>query len=162
MNVIVSNQLYIFGWAILYGGIIGISYDLIRIVRRVVSHSQLLVGLEDFFFWMIAGLVVFNYIFNVNSGSMRGFIFIGLSLGMLLYFLTISKMIVTGGFKLLATAIKLVKTILKIVLTPFMMIFKPFRFIAKKTTKGLKKSEKWLIIRLRRFAKEIYYILKKI
>lgn len=162
MNVFVSNQLYVFGWAILYGIMIGISYDFIRIIRRIISHSRVIVGIEDFFFWIIAGLFIFDYIFNANSGSMRGFIFVGISLGLVLYLLTLSKWIVDQVTKLLLSFIKLVKTILKIIFTPLTIILKPFRFFAKKTTKGLKKTEKWLIIKLRRFVKEIYYILKKI
>ncbi len=162
MNVVVENQLYVFGWAVFYGVMIGISYDLIRILRRIVGHSRVVVGIEDFFFWIIAGLFVFDYIFNTNSGSMRGFIFIGISLGILLYLMTLSKWIVAQVTKLLVYLIKTIKSILRVLLTPLVVVLKPFRFFAKKTTKGLKKSEKWAIIKLRRFMKEIYYILKKI
>lgn len=162
MNIVVSNQLTIFGWAVLYGVIIGLVYDFVRIFRRIVPHARVFIGLEDFFFWMIAGLFIFNYIFNINQGVMRGFIFVGISLGCLLYLMTVSKLIIRYVTKLLFSLIKFIKMILKIMFTPLGILLKPIKFFSKKTTKGLKKSEKWLIIRLRRFIKEIYYILKKV
>lgn len=161
MNVVVSNQLYVFGYAILYGVMLGISYDIIRIFRRIVKHSRFAIGLEDFFFWLSAGLIIFAYIFEVNQGTMRGFIFIGLILGITIYMLTVSKLFIIQITKLIKLLIKLIKIIINIILTPIKVLLKPIFFLGKKSRRGLKKSKKWLIIKLRRFFKDIYYIIKK-
>lgn len=162
MNALVSYQLIVFGWAILYGVTIGLSYDFIRILRRIVRHSKIFVALEDFFFWIIVGLFVFNYILRANSGSMRGFIFIGMSLGSLLYFLTISKWLIATFVKGLQLLINFFKMIFKTIFLPLKILLRPLKVFSQKTSKSLKKSKKWLIIGLRRFIKEVYYILKKV
>ena len=65
--------------------IIAVCYDMLRISRRIMKKSDLLVGLEDFFFWVVTGIVVFSMIFQCNDGVIRGYIFLALLIGAWLY-----------------------------------------------------------------------------
>lgn len=162
MNILVSKQLYIFGWAIAFGAFIGLFYDFIRIFRRIIPHKKIAIGIEDLIFWLITGIMVYGYIFNTNDGKMRGFIFIGLSLGIILYYLLFSNLIVCKTTGMLKTFIKFIKKSLNIIFKPIVIIVKQIFIISKKFTKDLKKFKKWLIIKIRKFLKEINYIIKKI
>lgn len=162
MNILVSDQLYIFVWAIIFGGLLGLFYDLIRVFRRILPHQKLAIGIEDLIFWCIAGITIFGYIFNTNDGVMRGFIFIGLSLGVAMYMLLFSRIFIEYMTKLIRTILKGIKITLIWIFKPISILLKPISIFTKKTSRGLKKSEKWLIIRLRAFLKEIRFIMNKI
>lgn len=151
MNILVSEQLNIFGWAIVFGISIGLFYDFIRIFRRIIPHRRFLIGFEDLVFWLITGIAVFGYIFNSTDGIIRGFIFIGLSLGILLYYLILSNLIVSKITYFLKQLMKL-----------FTPITKSISQVHYKNKKHLKKFRKWLIIKIKNFLKEIKYIIKKI
>ena len=71
--------------------IIAVCYDMLRISRRIMKKSDLLVGLEDFFFWVAAGIVVFSMIFQCNDGVIRGYMFLALLIGAWLYHKSILK-----------------------------------------------------------------------
>lgn len=162
MNILVSDQLYIFAWAIIFGGLLGLFYDTIRVFRRILPHEKLAIGIEDMIFWLLAAIIIFGYIFNTNDGVMRGFIFIGLSLGVAIYMLLFSRVFIEYTTKLIKTIINGIKTILMWLFKPIKILVKPLGIFAHKTSKCLKKSEKWLIIRIRQFLKEIRFIMNKI
>ena len=84
-----------------YGMGIAFSYDILRILRRVVHFKPFGVGVQDFLFWMATGLVVFSMIFQYNDGIVRGYIFLTLILGAWLYTKSISKPFVKYTSKIL-------------------------------------------------------------
>lgn len=75
--------------SILLGATMGISYDFLRILRRVIGHSNFFISLEDILFWIIWALIVIDNIHIYNSGELRGYVFLGLGLGCLIYIYTI-------------------------------------------------------------------------
>ena len=85
MGSFISEEISVFLEAAWYGMIIAVCYDMLRISRRIMKKSDLLVGLEDFFFWVAAGIVVFSMIFQCNDGVIRGYIFLALLIGAWLY-----------------------------------------------------------------------------
>ncbi len=155
MNILVVDQLYIFAWAIIFGGLLGLFYDFIRIFRRLLPHEKFAIGIEDLLFWFIAGIIIFGYVFNTNDGKMRGFIFIGLSLGATFYFMLLSSIIIYYVTRFISKVINLI-------ISPIRILTKPIHIFLKSTTKGLKKNEKWLIIKIKGFLKEIRFIINKI
>lgn len=162
MNILVSDQLYIFIWAIIFGGLLGFFYDIIRVFRRILPHEKLAIGVEDIIFWFIAAIIIFGYIFNTNDGVMRGFIFIGLSLGVIIYMLLFSRIFVEFTAKTIRIVLKKIRTIFTWMFKPISILLKPLGIFTQKTSKGLKKSEKWLIIKIRQLLKEIRFIMNKI
>lgn len=162
MNTMVMSQLTIFAWAVFFGVIMGLVYDLFRIIRRIVPHNKIIVSLEDIVFWLTSSFLVFEYIFKANSGTLRGFIFIGLCMGIVLYLLTLSQLIVSNMSKFLRQCIEIIKQITFFLLKPLIFVTKPIRKFINFNAKGLKKSKKCLIMRLRIIHKEIKYMIHKI
>lgn len=91
-----SGELLLFAKSILYGAIMVVGYDVIRIFRRIVTHKPVWVIVEDMMYWIGSGLFVFSRIYQENSGILRGYIFIGLVLGMILWHFTIGERLVRG------------------------------------------------------------------
>lgn len=75
--------------SILLGAIMGITYDVVRVLRRIISHNNLVIFFEDIMYWVIWAFVVIDKIHIYNSGELRIYIFLGLLLGILIYAYTI-------------------------------------------------------------------------
>lgn len=86
-----ENQAYLFFIFILNGFLIGILFDIFRIIRKSFKTADLVTYIEDFLFWIISGTIVLYSIFKFNNGELRGFIFLGIILGALIYILVFSK-----------------------------------------------------------------------
>lgn len=78
-------ELQFFFQAFLWGILMMILYDGLRLFRRLVSHSVLAVAIEDILYWIVCGLLIFRMLYLENSGAIRGFAILAVVLGMLLY-----------------------------------------------------------------------------
>lgn len=100
------------GIALLYGAMITIVYDLIRIFRRVIAHGNWWIGIEDFIFWIWAAFWIFSVLYRENDGSFRMYTIASMVLGMIIYHVTISEpFVVFAG--------KIFKKLLRMILFPF-------------------------------------------
>lgn len=60
-------------------------YDGIRILRILISHKNIIISLEDLFFWIYATWIIFQLQLEKSEGVLRGFSILGMTLGMFLY-----------------------------------------------------------------------------
>ena len=90
MNQIVSSQTRLFITSIEIGIMMGIIFDLVRIVRKIIKHPNFFVQLEDMLYWIFCGFTGFYMLYICNYADIRPYIFIGIILGATLYFLTFS------------------------------------------------------------------------
>lgn len=88
MNI---EQLYIFCSFLLTGFAIGILFDIFRILRRNFKTWDWIIYIQDFIFWILTGFILLFSIFTFNEGELRGYIFIAIILGIILYLLLLSK-----------------------------------------------------------------------
>lgn len=94
MSINISVELYLICKAVLLGVFLRFIYDLFRISRRVFRRNAVVVGLEDTIYWIAAGICVFILMYDFNGGSMRIHAFLFVALGMLLYGVSLSAVIV--------------------------------------------------------------------
>lgn len=91
MAWLIYDEVKLFGICLLLGMILAAIYDLFRISRLLIRHSNLVVDLEDLIYWIITAFLVFQTLFRYNQGALRGYAFLGMVLGVILYALTISR-----------------------------------------------------------------------
>lgn len=77
-------------WALLLQSIkLGVKltfiYDGIRMFRILIHHKNIVVSIEDIFFWMYSAVIMFEMQLEQSSGVLRGFSIAGMFLGMYLY-----------------------------------------------------------------------------
>jgi spore cortex biosynthesis protein YabQ len=108
----IENQAYLFLIFIINGILIGLLFDFFRILRKNFKTIDFITYIEDIIFWIITGLIVLYSIFTFNNGEIRGFIFLGIIFGSLIYLLTISKYIIQFFTKVI-TIIKMPFDIMK-------------------------------------------------
>ena len=99
-------------------------YDWLRIFRRVVSHKQWAVSLEDLVFWLVCTVMVFWWMYRVTNGGMRWFAVTGALVGMCVYKRWFSEFLVTFVSKLLKGILQILGKGLRILLRPFVAVAK--------------------------------------
>ncbi len=140
MSQNIINEIYFFGCCVLTGVAVISMYDVLRIFRRVVKHGVFAVGIEDFIYWVGSSFFVFHIIYIRNDGIIRGFAILAIILGMLIYNITISHV--------------LVKYISMIINKIIHIVTAPIKWIVKKCSKILKKCYKTVKIMLTKQKKE--------
>ena len=94
ISEVIGQQAVLFGVSVLVGAGLFLLYDVLRIFRRVISHGSLWISVEDFFYWLICTAVVFVMLYRQNDGMVRGFALLGLVLGMVVYYVFLSRYII--------------------------------------------------------------------
>lgn len=89
MTQLINIQLNMLVIALLLGALMGLTYDGLRCLRRILPHNLVFVSIEDFIYWFIWTLIVLDSIVSYNYGELRIYIFVALLVGFLLYRTTI-------------------------------------------------------------------------
>jgi spore cortex biosynthesis protein YabQ len=147
--------------SVLSGLFLGFVYDLVRVVRRIIKHPKWLINIQDFVFWLFGSLIIFMDIFKNNDGILRGFLYIGVFLGLIIYFSLMSKLVLIIFMKIYSFIANIVKFLFKLIIKPIKLLFRPIIFVVRKIYKLLKKLGKWLIMRYKKILKDIKVIIKK-
>ena len=85
----VEKELSIFLQAILTGNFLRLIYSALEILRKIIPHSPLWVGMEDLLYWIFVSGYLFVFIQETSSGIIRWYLVMGLLGGSLVthYFL---------------------------------------------------------------------------
>ena len=70
---ILSNLFLIFT---LDGILIGLLFDLFRILRKSFKTADVVTYIEDTIFWLLTGIIILYSIFKFSNGDLRAFIFV--------------------------------------------------------------------------------------
>lgn len=152
MDNIILSQLYSLLIFTITGIIIGVFFDIFRILRRSFKTPDIITYIEDILFWIFTGVFFITVLFKFNNGEIRSYVLLGLIFGIIVYMLIISKYFIKINTKI----IKIIKKILAYPIKIILKIIKPFSFIVinirkiivdifsklLKTTKKYKKIEK--------------------
>lgn len=87
----VTRELVIFVYFILFGMVGGMFFDVLRVMRHNRKIRDFTVYLEDIAFWLLmsGGVIWLSYI--LEAGQIRLYMIIAVFLGMVIYFLTLTK-----------------------------------------------------------------------
>jgi len=78
---------------VLGGMIVAFVYDIFRVRRKAIKSSNLIVYFEDFIYWIIVALILFAIIYRSNEGELRGYLMLGVAIGIILYALLLSRIV---------------------------------------------------------------------
>lgn len=140
MGISITEQSTVFLCSILMGSVLSFLYDIFRVTRKEIGHKNFVVMIEDILFWIICTAFMFVFLFNINSGQVRAFIFLGAAIGCILYYLTLSKLIMKLFSIIIGILRKIIMSVYNIILKPFIVIvIRPFYKIGGYATKKSKK-----------------------
>ena len=100
MSGVIRYEAWLMMLSLATGGWLMLVYDTLRVFRLMIRHSAFAVGLEDFFYWIGAGVVTFNLLYQQNDGGLRAYVIGGVLGGMILYDRLISRIFFKGLKKL--------------------------------------------------------------
>lgn len=133
-----QDQAYLFIVFSLTGVVIGILFDFFRILRRSLKTSNIITYVEDVLFWILTGVLILYNIWYFNNGEIRIYMFLGIIMGLLIYMLTLSNIIVSLFSKILKMLIRILEIPFKTIISIFHKIITIIIKIFNKFTKKIK------------------------
>lgn len=128
----VANQANLFLIFIINGIIIGLLFDIFRILRKSFKTTDIITYIQDFTFWILTGLILLYSIFTFSNGEVRFYMFIAVFLGCILYMFLFSKYFIKINVKIILVIQKIVKKIISIIILPITFILKLLKKILHK------------------------------
>ena len=138
----IINQGYIFVIFILNGFLIGILFDIFRILRKSFKTKDVVTYIEDILFWIITGVFLLYSVFKFNDGEIRLYMFIAILIGVLLYMLILSSYIVKINVKIITSVKNLLQKTFNVFFKPFKKLFDKIRLMITNLFKKNQKSIK--------------------
>lgn len=74
-----NNQIYLFAIYTICGVIIGLWFDIFRILRKSFKTSDIATYIEDIIFGTLTGIFLIAMLFIFNNGQLRFFIFVAIA-----------------------------------------------------------------------------------
>ena len=84
-------QFLTFGYSCLLGVILGIIYDIFRILRMIINSKSITMFVQDVIYFVISGIITFVFVLEFNSGESRFYILAGEAVGWILYHITVGE-----------------------------------------------------------------------
>lgn len=142
MSALIGEEARFWLYAAALGAALLFLYDILRILRRAVPHGAGLVGFEDALYWLTSGCLIFAMLYHFNNGIIRWFAVFGMLVGMLLYHLTLSRVLVTYASRALRFLLRVFARPLRAVFNKIRGFFSYMNKNRKKVTDSLKKKLK--------------------
>ena len=141
MAITVSQQGELFLMSCLLGCCFAVAYDIFRAFRRKIPACQRLAPFLDFIYCLIVFLCLFAFMYVKNSGEPRLYIYLGVILTMLLYFISLSQYVLAAFSFIVGIIVSVIKFIFSAVAFPFKKLF---GYIAQKRRIHIEKEKKKL------------------
>lgn len=104
-----NQELLLLLHAVWIGIVLLILYDVLRIFRGVIPHSDFWIATQDLCYWILSALYIFVKMYQENHGLIRCFVFAGILLGMLCYHNTVSPFFVSFFVRILKIPVKYIR-----------------------------------------------------
>jgi len=111
------------------GLVMGAIFDFYYVLRCLFRPRKIFVHICDFFIWLFMIAFVFITLVYVNWGEIRFYVFLGIILGTLIYYLAFSKYIKIIYKHIIKTILKILYIIKSIVLFPFKLVAKGLLYL---------------------------------
>ncbi|MDD5936839.1 MAG: spore cortex biosynthesis protein YabQ [Lachnospiraceae bacterium] len=124
MNEFILAEVNFFLASFLWGVLLFLAYDQFVILRKIIHHAKPMIAIEDIGFWITAGILIFRMMYQMNDGVIRYYAVISLILGMKLYQILFSRMIVKAGSSVGLWIKKQIRRFLHFIASPLRLLIK--------------------------------------
>ncbi|ADL06898.1 spore cortex biosynthesis protein YabQ [Thermosediminibacter oceani] len=95
MNTVeVDTQLIFLAGALASGAVAGLAFDVYRRLRNYWRPGPFLTALGDLAYWALTAAITFYVTYRINYGQVRGYLFLGFGVGLLLYITAVSPRVI--------------------------------------------------------------------
>lgn len=106
----------------------GVVFDGYRVVSNELRFPRWWLPVLDIMYWMAAAVVVFRMLYASNNGEVRAYVFLGLAIGVILYYWLLSKPVIATVKWLIGAVRSLIAFIVKfiriVILKPLLLLYK--------------------------------------
>lgn len=142
MILSVKIQAYYFFISIAAGLILGLMFDTYRIIRGFDSPKKGIIIISDLFFWVLASVLIFTFFLYASDGYLRYNTFIGMILGILIYAVFLSRLIIKTLRWITFYIIKLLRILIFLAFYPIKLIRYGINYISYELYGSLKEKIK--------------------
>lgn len=129
----ITFQMSRFFYSLGFGFLLGILYDVFRIVRLAVSNAKPFVAVMDFLYFVVCGILSFFFVLVTDEGNLRIYTVLGEVLGWMIYYFSFGVI----AMRVTAIAVNGIRRLAR-------LIFRPFVFVFRKIRKSKVKSENFI------------------
>ncbi|NPV92626.1 MAG: hypothetical protein HPY50_17810 [Firmicutes bacterium] len=123
------QQLLLFAASLGVGVCFGVFYDLYRVINRRFGLAPWFTQVGDLATWVILGAAIFIMLQRISAGELRGFVLIGLGLGVLAYRGSIRTRVVRWLWVLVGAVARVLGWVWRLVSWPFRAIYRLIGFL---------------------------------
>lgn len=116
------KQAFIYLYSVGGGIIFGFLYDVLRISRRSIKHSKVIVAIQDITYWLIVSVGVLLLVYHINEGEVRAYIVVGILCGSVLYFIIFSRAILFITVPIVSFVIKVASIMFRVLIWPLKIL----------------------------------------
>jgi len=132
-----SFQLNILLYSVGFGFFAAFLYDVFNTIHLILFKSSKSLFAKDVVYVLTSAFLCFIFILAVNSGKIRVYIIIGIILGYICWFMSLSSLFLQCSTFIAKKIITIITTIAVIISYPFRLIFSLLTPIITKTNKNL-------------------------
>jgi spore cortex biosynthesis protein YabQ len=118
-----TQQINLFVFSLLSGVLIGVLFDIYRIIRGFESLNKFITAVEDILFWILAGIIIFIFMMYTSYAYMSFNVFVYIGIGLLVYLKVISRAFVKTLHNLLVVIFKVIRITFYIITYPLRFSF---------------------------------------
>lgn len=93
MSMTIRYELQLLFASLTVGICLMVVYDGLRVFRTLVPHGNFWTGIEDAVYWAASSITTFLLLFRQNDGILRWYAILGVLMGMLVYNITVSRIL---------------------------------------------------------------------
>ena len=117
----ISSQTMLFFLSLGFGFLLGVLYDVFRIVRKLAPKAKYFVFVIDFLYFMVCGILAFFFLLAVDEGRLRFYTLSGEILGWIIYY-----------FSFGAISLKVTNSVAGFLRLMFAVLISPVKFFLRK------------------------------
>lgn len=139
----IPQQAKIFAYAVGFGFLIGILYDVFRTLRLLFGGSQKKAFLiSDILYALVAAFLTFLFALTLLNGSIRAYVLFGELMGFLIYYVSFGAFVVRLTDKIASFLRRVFARIFQCIAKPFLALRKILKqFYTKNVQKAQKKAK---------------------
>ena len=127
--ILLEQQIISFLVTVGLGLAMGAVFDFYYVLRSLFRPRKVFIHMGDLFVWLFMIALVFVTLVYVNWGEVRFYVFLGIVLGVSIYYLTLSKYIKIIYEHIIKTVLKVLYIIKSIILFPFKLVAKGLLYL---------------------------------
>ncbi|WP_027625376.1 spore cortex biosynthesis protein YabQ [Clostridium lundense] len=122
MLISINHQVKLLVFSLISGIMIGVLFDIYRIIRGFENPNKVITFIEDTLFWILTGIIVFVFLLYTNYAYIGFYVYLFIILGTYFYMKLISNVFITVQYKILKGLGKLLRMLINNIVFPIEVI----------------------------------------